>query len=832
MSALLRRISNGFHWKRGCYANGMGRLVVWLVLAIPGFLCGTVVPPPQRGFEQNLGQYAGDVLFGLDDTLLYQNRLQVSKGFSIQFTGASPSAAVTGSKAGTFPLNLYLGADRSRWLRNVPNYMIVGYSQIYSGIEVDCNVGVPPTNIPGFRIIVSPGANPKQLMLTLLTADPLTWSVFPNEIFAGPFTLTNLVAYQIAGNSKSAVQVGFVQLTNDSFRPEVAAYDATLPLVIEFGDPFGSSLVQQNLHVTDDDFVITSGFVFAGTPRRSFLAKSRLDGTPVFLTLFDWVFGRGLASDQNGNITAAGVFGAKVLYTPSAPPVTVDAPDSEAQTDSDGWLGHFDSNGNLLSGTYTGGPVSGLALDPAGSVYISTPNTVLKWVPGTPQFPFAAPISNVLALATNPSGQLAFAATGTAGLPTTSGAVKTSYEGQWTEYVGTLEPSSGAIQMATYAAVTGRTTETLDIQTSLALAPDGTLWLASEVTFYYPIAATLRPLVAVSGDGSRIVDSENLRFVPNIAFESSGNVLLAATTKYPNLPTSLDAPVRVPCLENALYLVKKAPDGSFLSATYANATGQVLAFTGFDRLFISSNPTEFPDFIDISQVDSSPPAAARISCVISPATKRSLYAIAPGELTTISGTRLGPLETVNAAPGADGSLPAQLAGVQVLVNGAAMPLVSVQQGEITFYVPTDTPVGPFQLEVQSAGVEVASTSIHVDDAPRFAILTADGSGFGAAAALNQDGTRNWVQAAPPGSVVQLFGIGTTPPTSAMLANVPASVEYAGPAPRLALGVKQINLRMPAAPSYNLTNGFAPIVFSPGPPEFGTLLPPVFIKLSQ
>lgn len=715
------------------------------------------------------------------------------------------------------------------WRQNVPNFLTVDYTQVYSGIDVQYNVGTIGGAVPGFRAIVSPGADPKQLVMSVRTEQLLDWTVFPDEVVLWSeafYTLNNLVAYQISDSTQTAIPVSFVQVNNNSFRPEVGAYDTSLPLIIEFGDAYISGLVQQNINVGYDNSVISSGYVFYGSPRNSFVGKSLPDGTPVFLSLFDEVQSDWLLSDQEGNITIAGAFGEKVLYVPSTPPVTADAPQSQFNPNSDGWLGRFDANGNLLSATYTGGSVNALALDPDGSAYFSTSGAVIKWVPGVSQFAFTAPVENVFALATNAAGELAFAATGAAALPTTAGAVKPTYEGLWTQYAGRLDPSSGAIQMATYAAITSPTTSFFQAETSLSLAPAGNLWLASDIFFTtYPNYATIRTLVAVSGDGTRMVDSESLFFFPNVAFDSDGNVLLAAITNYPNLETDPGAPLRVPCIQNPLYLEKKAADGSFISGTYVDVTGQILGFDGFDRVFINQNQNNF------LQVNTALSDFPQIACVISPATKLPLYYLAPGELTTISGSQIGPLQQVTAAVDSNGNLPTQLAGVQVLINNVPKQMVSVQQGAITFYLPEDAATGAHALDIISDGTQIASTFTQVDSAPRFSLLTANGSGFGPAAALNQDGTLNSVNGAPAGSVVTIFGIGTTPPTSVMIGNNPAVVEYAGPAPGLP-GVKQINVRIPAGPLYDLVNGFAQIAILPGPAGLSSTPPAVFIKISQ
>ena len=89
-----------------------------------------------------------------------------------------------------------------------------------------------------------------------------------------------------------------------------------------------------------------------------------------------------------------------------------------------------------------------------------------------------------------------------------------------------------------------------------------------------------------------------------------------------------------------------------------------------------------------------------------------------------------------------------------------------------------------------------------------AIFTADASGTGQAAALNQDNTVNGTSnPAPAGSVVALYGTGggalttdTLPrlilPVTATVGGVPAMVYYAGIAPGLVQGAMQVNVQIP------------------------------------
>ena len=121
-----------------------------------------------------------------------------------------------------------------------------------------------------------------------------------------------------------------------------------------------------------------------------------------------------------------------------------------------------------------------------------------------------------------------------------------------------------------------------------------------------------------------------------------------------------------------------------------------------------------------------------------------------------------------------------------------------------------------RLEVEYAG-QRDEWGLWVTDAS-FGFFTADGSGRGQAAALNEDGTINSVSnPARLGSVLVLFGTGagqTVPPSAdgevaggslpkpiapvraTIPGLLPLQVLYAGAAPGQVAGVTQVNVRLP------------------------------------
>jgi uncharacterized protein (TIGR03437 family) len=165
-------------------------------------------------------------------------------------------------------------------------------------------------------------------------------------------------------------------------------------------------------------------------------------------------------------------------------------------------------------------------------------------------------------------------------------------------------------------------------------------------------------------------------------------------------------------------------------------------------------------------------------------------------------------------------LPTQLNGIEVLFNGAPVPLFYADPNQINFQVPMGAPqTGTADLQV----VEVATSRVLGDTTVAMVpaapgLFTLAGNGIGSAAALNQDGTVNGeFNPAAQGTVITLFGTGQgyipgAPPDGA-ISNAPlqtpqvpelimgtgfvppANIQYSGLSPAL-VGVWQINVLIP------------------------------------
>ena len=195
--------------------------------------------------------------------------------------------------------------------------------------------------------------------------------------------------------------------------------------------------------------------------------------------------------------------------------------------------------------------------------------------------------------------------------------------------------------------------------------------------------------------------------------------------------------------------------------------------------------------------------------------------VSPGEIVVLFGSGFGPA-TLAYGTYANGRLTAAIGQTTVRFDGIAAPLIYASDTQIAAIVPYGINTSQTAATVTSAaGTSLAFSMPVASSVP--GLFTADSSGSGRLAALNQDSTLNAANnPAKPGDAVVLFGTGegqTLPagidglimntlakPLLAALVTVggqTASIDYFGSAPQEVAGVFQLNFRVPLnAPSGN------------------------------
>jgi uncharacterized protein (TIGR03437 family) len=279
-----------------------------------------------------------------------------------------------------------------------------------------------------------------------------------------------------------------------------------------------------------------------------------------------------------------------------------------------------------------------------------------------------------------------------------------------------------------------------------------------------------------------------------VAFDSTGNLYVA---------------------DGNLGLIRKFSNGTIADFPMSPP----LAFPGYGIAVDSSGNVYGSDGIHILALKptgtATPPLLLSVDFVNN-AASNAFLGISPGEIVTLRGSGLGPAQPVSAKAGSDGFYPTQLSGTAVHFNGIAAPLLYASSTQIAAVAPYGV-TGPSVQAVVTYQDQISVSLTMQVSASTPGLFTADGTGTGQAAAINQDGTKNSVSnPAPIGSVISLYATGGGPtsplapdgqvsasPLSKLTLPVsvsiggsllsPAQLQYAGPAPGEIAGVMQLNV---------------------------------------
>jgi uncharacterized protein (TIGR03437 family) len=218
-----------------------------------------------------------------------------------------------------------------------------------------------------------------------------------------------------------------------------------------------------------------------------------------------------------------------------------------------------------------------------------------------------------------------------------------------------------------------------------------------------------------------------------------------------------------------------------------------------------------------------------VSFVASAATGSSPFAAA--QIVSIYGSQLGLPAGSGLQLGPGGVVTTTSGGTQVLFGGTAAPILYAGDGQVNAVIPCEVAgQSSIQMVVDYMGAQSAPVTLALGPAAP-GIFTADGSGQGQAAALNQDNSFNSPSnPAPRGSIVTFYatGVGPTSPCvdgQVYTSNFPtiplpvvvgvgssgAHVDYAGQAPDLVSGVAQFNIEI----SSDATTGVVPLTLVVG-----------------
>jgi hypothetical protein len=364
-------------------------------------------------FEPNRGQAPAETRYVLRGGVLegeFQNdgvRLTLSSSkkttqqVKMRLVGSRKETAITGDGTLQGHTNYLVGNDPKQWLRGLPNYSEVRYSQIYPGTDL-LFYGNGGSLEHDFE--VRPGADPRRIAFQLDGADSVALDEEGNlkiKLAGGAVTFGRPNAYQTVAGIRRHVNAAFLVGHGGTIRFRLGKYNRAEKLVI---DPVLSFSTYLSPVASEADVIATdaggntyitgsgslgypvTGGAFSGCTTCTanegvtFVSKLSSDGTNL---IYSTVLGgnsfaqpTGMAVDGNGNVLVAGFTGASDFPTKNGQPI---APPNNAYL---GFLISLSPDGSSLNyGTMLGSPpsvsraamtyASALAVDSAGNAYVT-----------------------------------------------------------------------------------------------------------------------------------------------------------------------------------------------------------------------------------------------------------------------------------------------------------------------------------------------------------------------------------------------------------------------------------------------------------------------------
>src|SRR5438876_7867478 len=327
----------------------------------------------------------------------------------LRLLGASSASSLVGVEELPGKVNYFIGKDREKWRTNIPTYAQVKHKDVYPGVDL---VYYGNQRQLEFDFIVGPGANPSAIRLEVEGADRLDVNAQGDLVLHvndGQLRLQKPAVYQAVKGIRQEVSGSYVLTDTHQVSFQVAAYDASRPLVIDpvlfYSTYLGGSARDSgrgiavdaagNAYVTggaSPDFPTTPGAFQPSSPGGAFVTKLNPTGSGLVYSTFlgSSGEGEGIAVDAAGNAYVTGVTDSTDF------PTTPGAFQTALGGDQDGFVTKLNPTGSaLLYSTYLGGSAADrglrLAVDVAGNAYVtgSTTSTNFPTTLGAFQTAFA-----------------------------------------------------------------------------------------------------------------------------------------------------------------------------------------------------------------------------------------------------------------------------------------------------------------------------------------------------------------------------------------------------------------------------------------------------------
>jgi uncharacterized protein (TIGR03437 family) len=485
----------------------------------------------------------------------------------------------------------------------------------------------------------------------------------------------------------------------------------------------------------------------------------------------------------------------------------------------------------------TAGPIEIIRLSADGDVVFAAAygghtvnTTVTETCQVSPGFiNLSCPRTDVGAILLDSQGNIWIAgSTNTTDLPMTSTALKNQcgcsrYSGDG--FLAEISADGSRLLYATYLGTSTQSETDMggsDVISAAALDSAGRIWLAGSTNGTdLPVTPNANQ-AELEGDGDGFVieydpavnqilfatyyGAEASSYISNIAIGSDGIPMFAG--RLGSSPSDWYN-------SGHDFIASLNPSGIQVALLPRNAAGTGLAATPFGSGVVAGSASV------ATVIETGSDTSPSIFAVTNSGVLTDSGQVSPGEIISIFGTNIGPATPLAAGMGTtQTSLATQLAGVQVLFDGVAAPLLYVSTNQINAIVPFWT-IGQktTKLVVNNSGVSSNGAQLGVVTAtPGVFTTQSEYHGYPVAVALNEDGTINGAgKRATPGSVVALYATGlgalSPQPADGTLLVGPAlpalqqtvlvgsggflDVLYAGPAEGQVAGAMLVKFRLPS-----------------------------------
>lgn len=635
----------------------------------------------------------------------------------MKFVGANKNSRIEGKKELNGKSNYFIGSDRRAWLRNVPHYDIVMYSDIYPGIDV---IYYSRQNQLEYDFIVNPGANPGSIRLSFEGADRIFIDTSDDLVIRSgkeDLRLHKPQIYQQIGGQKIPVRGDYI-LDEGAVGFQIAAYDHSVPLTIDpvlsystyLGDVGYDAGNKITVDADKNAYVIGITDAFSeDSTADTFIAKFDASGQLIFVSFIGGTsddLGDGIAFDSSRNIYVAGTTGSTDFPTTLGVVQPSCLSGMGYGCGDSAFIAKISSDGaDLLFSTFlSGGPqidyghpvavskttASGLAVDAAGNAYVAGYTS-------SPSF------------------------------PVTAGAYQIEYHRSGDAYVAKLNSDATLLLYATYLGGTG-----IDDAYAIAIDVDGNAYVAGNTSSptgaggnNFPLknalqssqnglsdgfVAKLDPMGSALVFSTYLGGSNDVDGIYGIAVDGQRNIYLTGQTKSANWPGAT----------NPSSSIATSGDGF---VTKLNPAGDMIIYS----LFLGGGSFDYGTDIAVDALDNSYVIGMTLSSDF-PVTPDAYQKIKPGNEDFFV-TKIGPTGSILYSTflggffNDDGSGIAVGSPTEIYITGAAtstdFPVSNPMQPEIAGFfdaviVKLDLAAPVHQLTIAKTGSNVNTYTITSD----------------------------------------------------------------------------------------------------------------------